>query len=1100
MDYSQNCYRVQDTNKQGIISCLTPSGIPFNTTRGGKVLGLEALIGQGLPIADLDLDQFNETQLRDLAGNAMSSTVVTTCLLAAATVFREGFDMTDREAVVEPQVAPLRTGDEHLQEAVSQLGLHIQKPVSELKDLAKTVIRLCYCECRHGKLSTDLLQCTLCKHTACIKCGRNPKHNYEPLTPALLSARMDPAEAEFVFKQAVPMKLSFTNMFDVDSCIEDFMASYEAEEAEDEVADKNKTIQLLKVALQSEVQYQGYRRREVIEIEYHSQFSKLILRISPFNVQWQLFAKVPEGPNGYAGNHPARLLFDQHPIAQMTPSGDVVTEGEWSFWAQKPSTFPAIITSSGSQIESFHSKIGLETGTRMFSKINLDITCSPDDSRYFPINVRGDYIYRPDCGQAFDSLHVKKGEELSEGPPLSLFFHHDRQTGDPKTHSYTISKTTRRLDFGERREVNGNFDISWRPHTFQHEAEPDHVAGTSFTVDGYWTSVQGFSIVPSANTQMYKHLPSSIPSYQNNTCDSPLAAFLCNIPIENSDVDVPKDKWVELTRANGEAFFQAFGWALERGKRIAGHTSESLERVDEWHLIPAENCLLCKTCSPEHPVMSWTHEVKTKGKPTQKQIPFEDPATATTFEKALKSRPAGFAVFYRVEEGFLHFQLGINPATLAHQALAALQPDLLAQASWFFVTDDTSATARLEPLTPTSTENEQPASQPAGFKEGYVLRPEQLRKLAWMIKQEAGVEFTEREFTEARLQDMGYLLMGQAKQNRKVRGGILADEVGFGKTIVILALLQSCLAADALFAKSYGAELIPSKATVIFVPCHLGKQWRSEAEKFLPEDLQKSVLLIESIENLKKLTIGNFEDALLIIISCKMCQHESYRNAVARLTGMVEPATTASSRALAAWFSMARGKITSTVDFLKHNPGGLQAHLESEYLANEQASRAKVLPVPSKRLTGAKFKEMQDKQANLKRKSAQEPVEEPACKAPTAGAKENPHQLSDLDVGYRAMKFPVLEMFAFARVVIDEFTYVDPIKSPTLMNMVANSYWGLSGTSPCEYFSGVKTMADILHVHLGVDDYSHMRRDVYEKVVKEMTSKTVDYLLQSDRR
>ena len=49
-------------------------------------MGLEALSMQGLPIDELLLTRESEDNLRDLAGNAMSSTVVGTAIIAALIV------------------------------------------------------------------------------------------------------------------------------------------------------------------------------------------------------------------------------------------------------------------------------------------------------------------------------------------------------------------------------------------------------------------------------------------------------------------------------------------------------------------------------------------------------------------------------------------------------------------------------------------------------------------------------------------------------------------------------------------------------------------------------------------------------------------------------------------------------------------------------------------------------------------------------------------------------------------------------------------------------------------------------------------------------
>src|ERR1700733_518360 len=60
--------------------------IPYITNRGGPLLGLEALSMQGLPIDELLLTRESEDNLRDLAGNAMTSTVVGASIIAALCV------------------------------------------------------------------------------------------------------------------------------------------------------------------------------------------------------------------------------------------------------------------------------------------------------------------------------------------------------------------------------------------------------------------------------------------------------------------------------------------------------------------------------------------------------------------------------------------------------------------------------------------------------------------------------------------------------------------------------------------------------------------------------------------------------------------------------------------------------------------------------------------------------------------------------------------------------------------------------------------------------------------------------------------------------
>lgn len=69
----------------GIAGCVTPGGDFFVPHKGRPLLGCEKLLIQGLPYFRLVLGNESEVQLGDLAGNAMSLTVVSACMLGAIT-------------------------------------------------------------------------------------------------------------------------------------------------------------------------------------------------------------------------------------------------------------------------------------------------------------------------------------------------------------------------------------------------------------------------------------------------------------------------------------------------------------------------------------------------------------------------------------------------------------------------------------------------------------------------------------------------------------------------------------------------------------------------------------------------------------------------------------------------------------------------------------------------------------------------------------------------------------------------------------------------------------------------------------------------------
>lgn len=68
------------------------------------------------------------------------------------------------------------------------------------------------------------------------------------------------------------------------------------------------------------------------------------------------------------------------------------------------------------------------------------------------------------------------------------------------------------------------------------------------------------------------------------------------------------------------------------------------------------------------------------------------------------------------------------------------------------------------------------------------------------------------------------------------------------------------------------------------------------------------------------------------------------------------------------------------------------------------------------------------------------------------------------------MHAPPLEMFHFARKVVDEYTYLDGKVHALVTRLTAQRHWVLSGTPPIHDFGALKTISAFLNIHLGVDD------------------------------
>eukprot|EP00873_Tetraselmis_striata_P029435 jgi/Tetstr1/449699/TSEL_036767.t1 len=165
------------------------------------------------------------------------------------------------------------------------------------------------------------------------------------------------------------------------------------------------------------------------------------------------------------------------------------------------------------------------------------------------------------------------------------------------------------------------------------------------------------------------------------------------------------------------------------------------------------------------------------------------------------------------------------------------------------------------------------------------LHPEQLRSLRWMLQRENTAEAI-RMAVEYRMR-AGYSL----------RGGVLADAVGFGKTAVCVALVASGAAmpcrkvpgrAPQLLEglPGHAAHLIPTRATLVVVPAHILRQWEEEFLKFTGGNL--TVHTVMGIDDLKELSVSRITKCDAVIVSQKLWNSAHYL----KLLGITDPPQT----------------------------------------------------------------------------------------------------------------------------------------------------------------------------------------------------------------
>jgi hypothetical protein len=124
-----------------------------------------------------------------------------------------------------------------------------------------------------------------------------------------------------------------------------------------------------------------------------------------------------------------------------------------------------------------------------------------------------------------------------------------------------------------------------------------------------------------------------------------------------------------------------------------------------------------------------------------------------------------------------------------------------------------------------------------------------------------------------------------------IRGGVLADQVGYGKTAITLALLD-CTQKDiekelknkiSRDGEDFIKGKIAVKASLIIVPPHLTGQWASEVKKFTGKKFQIEVL--STATSLNSLTIEKVQDADMVIVASNLFSSSVYLDNLQTLSG-----------------------------------------------------------------------------------------------------------------------------------------------------------------------------------------------------------------------
>ena len=1064
-----------DNHALGFVSCLTPAGTKFISTKGRPLTGREALRLQGIPVHKLLLTHETQRELFNLAGNAMTTTVVGTALLAALIAAHRTISMDDRPNLPDnPLPIPINEMNSSALQPEQTMNLNYYKrcTLEELCSNASASSRLCLCEGQTLSHGRTFKECKLCGHIACEKCAGIPRHNYRILSK---SRNMEPSSFIDWLASHLPMRVQLVK-FDI-SRMEELFVGCKGHSTPESDGDWKKYKAIVEHALDREMHFESVTRSRHWVVRYDAPRSYLELSLgkTPY---WRIFAK-PE--RQWPNNSRLRWLL-KHPVARMRliPGGDLLA-GKWEFHLPVFLQCSLKIKEFGPLIDSWESHLGIEikppAAEKVFTKLMVSVVrpvCRHIARRID--DVVGEYELLKDCGTAARSLHRRINH--AEGSPV-YFFLDSQHIGPPQFDRFVFSRDHHRLSFGEARDVIGSVDPKWR----QGQAEADGEV-KPFTTEcrlyGLWeacdATLQVFESQPGpAYAVLTENISLAIspgvalisnPAAGTRVCSADTMTFASwKVPLKEIDNGCwSLGPWREIDKESEAPSLHTLSWLFKRSTNLHQFPSE-------WRRLSLPDKLTkCQSCSPDAPTVKW----RQAGSIIKTVIPYEDEQQAGVFERALKARTKPFVTQTQLRSnecgGFTgYIRVGINITALAHRVLAKIPSGVggAVELSWRIKTtyewplklDSHQFTLKDNKDGPEEDFVFIQRSSQGGNNAELRLRKEQRRSLWWMKQQESGgaPAFLEQEIEEAYLPTLGWLAETMVKFASPARGGVLADEVGYGKTATTLALIQANIKKASQFPSvtDMFATGIAVKATLIIVPAILVAQWESQIAKFLGKEYP--VVKINQIGDLGRVDVRRIQEASIVLLNWQVLKSESYNKRLGAFAALPD-CSSWKERPYKTWLEQA----------FKRSNDHAQILSSCENIDDFKK-------IHQERLHSAR----QNDDATIPFKKVREAAIHPGENETDATTNDNqpPRMESDLDPfcltqagKLLGMKSPPLNLFHFHRIVIDEYTYLDEDSLVHAISVLrASNRWVLSGTPKVAGFADIKHLAGLLKVNLGVD-------------------------------
>ncbi|KAF2759990.1 hypothetical protein EJ05DRAFT_475012 [Pseudovirgaria hyperparasitica] len=1046
-----------DTQAFGIAPCLTPRTIPYNSCRGSMISGLEALALQGIPIDDL-LTIETDSELADLAGNAMTTTVVGPAILSALIVALPHMRLSsgspgppkDTARITKPE--PRTVATQRIVQASS--GPKSEHLLTTQKLLGEAIAssRRCSCE-KQGETKSYVRECSSCGYTACTDCLGNPQHVYIERTYLVKSSRSSPMEFVAEWKPRLPLCLNFDGVGNCTSMLKHMTLSTKEH--------KDRYLTLLQGLYEQDFVLGPFRRSDghwTVMYESSNGYLKLILGSKP---KWLLYLKCP---SDLPVNSELRATISQ-PVARSEGFISVFGDG-WSQFVPCRKKISFTVTASSSTSPSWRAVLGFPDFENETVPTRLTIKTSKD-AHGLDESLDGEYRHLPECGTASQMLYQRTGTD-----PLYLFLDPSK-TGNPDEDTMVFSYEHRRLMVDETRVTIARLDPKFRPWDFAQGPSTRTITGES---NGNWSANDVLSLHPK-QTKANALIPSSLRQWLDScdvdTCGQLTTILCCEFRIDTSTQN-------ELSQCRSPASAQDL--LLSRFISFAQHW-QSHVKLSEWQSMDV-NDKVCGKCEPTRPPVTWA--VDKKGNSTVRWIELAEPAAV--YERAVSQRPLAHSLQAEVRQGQSggsgRIGVACDVVTLLHRAMARFNGK----------NGSESAQCRLLTKPQLGTiykrerfilkDNSGDRTYSVELANGYKLFKNQQRSLHWMRQRELHQScIVVEEVEEDVIPRLEWRMEVKATRKVGVRGGCLADTVSYGKTLLSLSLIHAEFLDKSMRDleqenEKIAGDLINVPASLVICQQSLTTQWENEINKFLPKEAYKgTVLVIRKFGDLQKLNVENIRKAKIIILSWSVLADKSYIENLGSFVGM--PTVEADSkysygRLYTLWIQCCAERIPKCLNNLRAE--GLAKFSESEpQRLEENLSRPEFAGVlPDKYYTGQRYVKEAEKQRLVAERDAKVRKSGPSKQK----SKKLAYNASD---SWKDLQGPPMHIFSFNRIIVDEFSYLEegtsqdkshPVLYPSIKSLTAPKRWILSGTPALDDFIDVKRMAALIGVDLGINDYT----------------------------